>query len=113
MKSVLKYYEEQIAVRGGEICPDNPTPEEARYTTVVGDGDAKTHSRLTSINVCGDEHAIKKEECINHVEKRIGTALCNARQASHKHGISLGGRGFGKLTDTTLKRLAWDYGKAM
>ena len=89
------------------------TKNNLRYTTVLSDGDAKTHSRLTALNVYGDEHPIKKEECINHVEKRLGTALRNARQSSSRQGITLGGRGFGKLTDATIKKLTAYYGKAI
>ena len=47
-----------------------------RYTTLLSDGDAKTFKHLCSLNVYGDV-SLTKEECVNHVAKRIGTALRN------------------------------------
>ena len=46
-----------------------------RYVTVLSDGDAKTFNQLVSLNVYGKDCTITKEECINHVSKRLGTAL--------------------------------------
>ena len=46
-----------------------------RYTTLLSDGDAKTLKHLTDLNVYGDDVVLEKEECINHVAKRLGTAL--------------------------------------
>ncbi|KAL8585901.1 hypothetical protein ACOMHN_019316 [Nucella lapillus] len=40
---------------------------------MLGDGDAKTHSRLLQY----DGRPIEKLECVNHVTKRMGTALRN------------------------------------
>lgn len=38
-----------------------------RYVNYIGDGDSKTFKVL--LNPYGDEHSIKKSECVNHVEK--------------------------------------------
>ena len=46
-----------------------------RYTTLLSDGDAKTFTHLCSLNVYGEDVSLVKEECINHVAKRLGTAL--------------------------------------
>ncbi|GFX71280.1 uncharacterized protein TNCV_3410501 [Trichonephila clavipes] len=46
-----------------------------RYTTLLSDGDAKTYQYLNTKEVYGPEIKIKKEECINHVSKRLGTSL--------------------------------------
>ncbi|GFX86164.1 uncharacterized protein TNCV_2560461 [Trichonephila clavipes] len=43
-----------------------------RYTTLLSDGDAKTYQYLNTKKVYGPEIKIKKEECINHVSKRLG-----------------------------------------
>ena len=45
-----------------------------RYVNVISDGDAKTYQHLSSLNVYG-EIKITKEECINHVAKRLGRAF--------------------------------------
>lgn len=73
-----------------------------RYTTLISDGDAKTHSLLVKLNVYGDEHPIVKEECINHIQKRMYTGLDKIAKCSQAQGLSV--RGKGKLTrDRMLK----------
>ncbi|KAJ4431893.1 hypothetical protein ANN_20499, partial [Periplaneta americana] len=49
-----------------------------RYTTILSDGDASTYKRLSDEKPYGASVAIKKEECINHIGKRLGTALRKA-----------------------------------
>ena len=83
-----------------------------RYTTMLGDGDARTFNSLTNLRVYGDVE-LKKAECINHVAKRLGTALRKLATSGKKAGITLGGRGFGKLTQATINRLTAYYGKAV
>ncbi|GFT95608.1 hypothetical protein TNCV_310271 [Trichonephila clavipes] len=65
----------------------------------------KTFNYITEKNVYGDKFEIKKkkEECINHVSKRLGTGLGNAVKESRALGISLGGKGHGTLKETTIK----------
>ncbi|GFT04846.1 uncharacterized protein TNCV_2849811 [Trichonephila clavipes] len=46
-----------------------------RYITVLSDGDCKTFNYLCEKKVYGPDIVIKKEECINHVSKRLETAL--------------------------------------
>ena len=48
-----------------------------RYTVLLSDSDAKTFNELTAIKPYGDEVPVEKEECVNHVSKRLGTALRN------------------------------------
>ncbi|GFV79310.1 uncharacterized protein TNCV_71771 [Trichonephila clavipes] len=50
------------------------------YTCILSDGDSKTFQHLMSLNIYGKGKPIKKEECINHISKRLGTAIkdnCN------------------------------------
>ncbi|GBL96418.1 hypothetical protein AVEN_43731-1 [Araneus ventricosus] len=61
-----------------------------RYTTLLSDGDGKTHQRLNEIKVYGKNVTIMKEEYINHVAKRVGTGLRNVVQDWKKKGVSLG-----------------------
>ena len=56
-----------------------------RYTTMVGDGDSMTFDSILASKPYGDI-VIKKEECLNHVAKRLGTALRNLVQNCSKQG---------------------------
>lgn len=84
-----------------------------RYTTLLSDGDCKTYSVLVDEKPYGDNIQITKEECINHVSKRLGTALRNLVADNSKLGVTLGGRGDGKLTQMVMKRLQAYYTKAI
>ena len=79
-----------------------------RYTVFLADGDARTHAKLNDEKVYGQDLTVAKLECINHCAKRLGTALRNVRKKEH-----LGGRGHGRLTDGTIKRLVNYYRKAI
>ncbi|GFV68359.1 uncharacterized protein TNCV_576111 [Trichonephila clavipes] len=46
-----------------------------RYTCILSDGDSKTFQHLMSLNIYGKSKPIKKEECINHISKRLGIGL--------------------------------------
>ncbi|CAN7974947.1 unnamed protein product, partial [Ixodes persulcatus] len=78
-----------------------------RYTALVSDGDSRTFSALTEENVYGLV-PIVKEECLNHVQKRMGTALRNLVQKSDK---PLSGKG--RLTKALIDKLTDYYGWAL
>ena len=59
-----------------------------RYTTMLSDGDSSTYAHLCALKVYGDDVEIQKEECVNHVAKRLGTALRNLANTMKKTGIS-------------------------
>lgn len=84
-----------------------------RYTTLLSDGDCKTFNFLSEKKVYGTDIEIKKEECINHVSKRLGTALRNVVKDSRAKKITLGGKGYGTLKESTIKRLTSYYHKAI
>lgn len=44
-----------------------------RYTTYIGDGDGKGYSAVCAANPYGPDITIIKEECVGHVQKRVGT----------------------------------------
>ncbi|GFO27428.1 hypothetical protein PoB_005393300 [Plakobranchus ocellatus] len=73
-----------------------------RYTTIVSDGDSKSFNRLLELQPYGSNVLITKEDCINHVGKRLGAALRNLVADCSKKGITLGGRGHGCLTAETI-----------
>ena len=82
-----------------------------RYMTMLSDGDSKAFDALTALNVYGDEKPIEKEECTNHVSKRMGTALRNMVAVSKAQKNSIAGKG--KLTQTKIKKIQNFYGKAI
>ena len=79
-----------------------------RYTTILSDGDASTFAALTQLEPYGPDHVIVKLDCLNHAEKRMGTALRKAAKAS-----KLGGRGDGQLTGVKATKLQLYYGRAL
>ncbi|XP_070390930.1 uncharacterized protein [Dermacentor albipictus] len=83
------------------------TKHNLRYTTIVSDGDSATYSALVKENVYGLVPVVK-EECLNHVQKRMGAALRNLVQKSDK---ALGGKG--RLTKALIDKLTDYYGWAL
>lgn len=83
-----------------------------RYTTMVSNGDAKSHTAITSLNPYGDVQ-VTKEECVNHVSKRLETALRNLRKNLQSKGVRISGVDNGKLTDLKIKKLTSYYGRAI
>ncbi|KAK4316439.1 hypothetical protein Pmani_012403 [Petrolisthes manimaculis] len=75
-----------------------------RYTTVVSDGDSKAYATVKKMKPYG-EIEIEKEECINHVAKRLGTALRDLVSNIAKQKITLGGKIKGCLTNEKIKKL--------
>ncbi|RUS86508.1 hypothetical protein EGW08_005758 [Elysia chlorotica] len=84
-----------------------------RYVTVVSDGDAKAYNAVFQLQPYGPDCPIEKEDCINHVCKRMGTALRNLVSDASKRKVTLGGRGAGRLTQKTISRLTTYYERAI
>ncbi|GFX50211.1 uncharacterized protein TNCV_2782331 [Trichonephila clavipes] len=84
-----------------------------RYTTLLSDGDAKTYQYLNTKEVYCPEIKIKKEECINHVSKRLGTSLRKAVKEWRARGVSLGGKSRGSLKEETIKKMLRYYQNAI
>lgn len=82
-----------------------------QYTSVLGDGDGKSHSLLLKEDppIYGPDVKIEREECTNHVSKRLGTALRNLKQKTP----GLGGRAAGALTDQVITSLQGFFHKAL
>ena len=64
-----------------------------RYTCMLSDGDSKSYNYIVKEKVYGNEKSISKEECINHVSKRMGTALKNLKDQCTARGEQIGGKG--------------------
>ncbi|KYN06618.1 hypothetical protein ALC62_02428 [Cyphomyrmex costatus] len=80
------------------------TVHDAKYKNYIGDGDTKTFKALLE-----QDHDIEKKECINHVQKRMGSRLRNVKKTNKK----IGGRGPGKLTDKLINELTVYFGLAI
>ena len=46
-----------------------------RYTTYVGDGDSRSFTIIRKLEPYGPDTEITKEECVGHIQKRMGTRL--------------------------------------
>ncbi|KAK3778048.1 hypothetical protein RRG08_004843 [Elysia crispata] len=79
---------------------------------MVGDGDSKAHTRLLQIQPYGAEE-VQKEECINHVGKRLDAALSNLVANCSKKSVTLGGQGHGRLTHEAIRKLQIYYSQAI
>ena len=75
-----------------------------RYTEYFGDGDSKS---FPSIENTYAPDIVTKQECIGHVQKRVGTRLRELK----KNVKGLGGKG--KLTDAVIDKLQNYYGIAI
>ena len=79
-----------------------------RYVKLLSDGDAKTWTRLSEVAPYGKSILIEKEECIIHVQKRLGKGL---RELATKE--KLGGKADGALTVTKINQLQKYYRRAI
>ena len=77
-----------------------------KYLNYIGDGDSKTYSNIVKSNPYSDDFPVMKNECVGHVQKRMGTRLRNI-----KKDAKLGGKG--RLTDALIKKLTIFYGLAI
>jgi len=77
-----------------------------KYTDYIGDGDSKTFTGLLKVNPYGEDFPIIKNECVGHVEKRMGTQLRNIKKKE-----KLGGKN--RLTDVLIKKLTIFYSLAI
>ena len=82
-----------------------------RYTTMLSDGDSKSYDAVVALKPYGDKVRIDKEDCINHVSKRMGTALRNLVATAKAQQQSISGKG--KLTDIKIKKIQNFYGRAI
>ncbi|GFW00850.1 uncharacterized protein TNCV_1760881 [Trichonephila clavipes] len=84
-----------------------------RYTTLLHDRDYKSYLELKERNVYGSETQIKKEECIYHVRKRLGTALRQTVKDWRVKDVFLGGKKRGSLKEEAIKKLNRYYTNAI
>jgi hypothetical protein len=108
--------EEMEAVAAVAIFSRSINTRQLKYTTFVGDGDSSSFGRVKEAleREFGVAYEIKKEECVGHVQKRLGTALRKYKNDKGKKlsdGKSVGGKG--RLTDKVIDKRQNYYGKAI
>ena len=85
-----------------------------RYATMISDGDSKTIKHLNDNKPYGDV-VVEKNECVGHVQKRLGTQLRTLKKSGKRDGngkpVRFGGRG--RLTDKVIDQLQIFYGGAI
>ena len=87
------------------------------YHIYVGDGDTGSYSgvKKACAEKYGDLYNITKEECVGHIQKRIGSGLREYKRK--KAGILLPDNKFvgraGRLTDLLIDKIQNNYGEAI
>ena len=46
-----------------------------RYNPLLGDGDSSAYRHICKDKPYGDTYEVAKEECVGHIQKRMGTGL--------------------------------------
>ena len=103
--------EKEAALR---IWSRSVVKNQLRYISMISDGDSKTISDLHTLDPYPGVK-VEKHECVNHVGKRLSTALRNlvAEKSKAKPKITLGGKGHGKLRPDVIATLQRYYTKAI
>ncbi|GBN43829.1 hypothetical protein AVEN_181868-1 [Araneus ventricosus] len=84
-----------------------------RYFSVLSDGDSKTYKDLLELDVYDDSMNISKEECLNHVAKRLRTELRSEVKEWRSKCVTNGGRKEGSLKESTIFKHTIFYRKAI
>ncbi|CAH0394960.1 unnamed protein product [Bemisia tabaci] len=86
-----------------------------RYKFYLGDGDSSAFSTIEELKPYGDECVPVKQECVGHVQKRMGTRLRKLKTAWGKKkladNLTMGGRG--RLTLDAIAKIQIYYGLAI
>ena len=87
--------------------------QDARFTSYISDGDAKTFLTVSQLLPYGPDFKIKKTECLGHIQKQMGTPLRKLKPSVIKcsEGKSVGGKG--RLTDKLIDKFMVYYGDAI
>ena len=88
-----------------------------RYTTFVGDGDSSCYGDVYQkcLAEYGEEYGIRKEECVGHVQKRLGSGLREYKRKNRGVKLSDGkvASGKGRLTDNICDKMQNYFGTAI
>lgn len=95
--------------RGAEILWQRSLKKwKMQYVNVLSDGDTNTYDKLCKLDPYNGV-PIEKEECINHMSKRLGTGLRELVKTEKAKGVTLGGKAEGSLKETTIMKLTTYY----
>lgn len=98
-----------------KLCNRSKDKLNLRYTRYLGDGDSKGFANVLENNPYGVDVNITKLECVDHVQKRLGSRLRRMKKDKKKiklkDGKGLGGKG--RLTDEEIDNLQRYYGLAI
>ena len=87
-----------------------------RYRPYIGDGDSSSYAAVVLDDPYGYKYPVEKEECVNHITKRMGTNLRELlrmyKGKKLSDGKGLGGKG-GSLTITRVDSIQNFYGKSI
>ena len=93
------------------------------YTTFLSDGDSSAYTSVTKMNDGEGPYSVKvvKEECVNHVKKRMGTRLRKLKEQLKEETVTKTGKvikrsaisGKHQLTDKQIDAFQRYYGKAI
>ncbi|KAK8372148.1 hypothetical protein O3P69_013535 [Scylla paramamosain] len=94
-----------------------------QYTTFLSDGDSSAFTAVTAMNNGAGPYnvQVEKEECVNHVKKRMGTRLRKLKEELKEEKVTKTGKvirrsvvgGKHQLTDSQINALQQYYGKAI
>ncbi|KAH9380065.1 hypothetical protein HPB48_001717 [Haemaphysalis longicornis] len=103
---------DEVEVEAGLILFERPLQRHnLRYTTILSDGDSRTYLALVDAKVYGFVPTTK-EDCVNHVKKRMGTFLHNLlAKGTGSASERLGGKG--RLTGDLIIKQSSYYGWAL
>ena len=88
-----------------------------KYTQFVGDGDSNTFRIVADEmkKIYGDRYEVQKEECIGHIQKKMGNALRTLKKTMKGERLldnkTSGGKGC--LTKDKINSIQLYYGKAL
>lgn len=88
-----------------------------RYTVFVGDGDGASFGRVAAAQPYGKEpeDRVTKEDCVGHIQKRMGTKLREVKRTWQGRKLT-DGKGIGgkqRLTNARINSYQVYYGKAI
>ena len=87
------------------------------YSTFVGDGDSSTYGdvKRACYDKYGNDYTVVKEECVGHVQKRLGNALREYKRKNKGKKLcdGKGISGKNRLTDRICDKMQNHYGSAI
>ena len=104
-----------IEVQGAVDMWRRSEERQLRYLTFIGDGDCKAHKAVMESQPYGPAVPVQKEECVGHVQKRVGTRLRDLKKRLAGQKLSDGKpiSGSGRLPDRMIDLLQTYFGKAV